>query len=403
MFKVFRPALFLSFLLANALLVGCMMSPVQFDPAQLAMQKQMMQQMMQQKPQVAQQQVVTPKVEPQISEEELSNKLEKFEPLEQQVTIIRKKDGFDVNGMRFVDPEGKIVSYGYDVTTGDITYLAKNGLDTYVIKFTRAISDFEPVTIATAEREGPRWTVMTVTGKKLFGESLTPLAKGFLVSRETSGFIYEPGKKVTSFGAPDGFHVASFQNGEIQKTRYVLLERDAIDESNQLGGLLSSAKSLGSSLGINKKEDYLLLNFKTGQQIPINIDIEGKSIAIHSKCRKTNSFVNECEQVDFYESLFDKYGMPNGSHYFWSISWFDSDKGPILITKEGTKVMINNLETGKVATAYKRIMGINYIQAERTCDGNICLKAKLGFKKEQIDDVETFLETALSQLDSDQG
>lgn len=375
---------------------GCMTQPRALTPQEIALQQSMLErfsnlQNFQNAPQMQPATIAPTQQTVSISEDSLLEKIEALPKLGAPVSIVQKKDGFDINGRRHIDPEGKIVAYGFDSTYGDVTYVAQTGQDTYILKFLRVGSGKEPIAIAYAEKNGYSWSIQTVTGRKLNGDSLTPFSKGFLVARDTTGFIYEPGNGIVSIAAPDGFHIANFQNGEVQRTGYILLERDAVDEGNQVGSLVSSVKALGATLGVNKKEDYQILNYKTGDIIPINISVEGKNVSLYSKCKKKNSFVNECQNIDFFESLYDQYGMPNGGHYYWAISWFGTDDGTLLITKEGTKVFVTEIEAEKSYLAFQRTLGVNFIEATRTGEGKILLKAKLGISTDQIDDVQQFV------------
>lgn len=323
-----------------------------------------------------------------LSESELEASILKFKNITHAINFTRHRDGFDVNGVRYVDPEGVIVSYGFDNMTGDVTYIAQTGPRKFIIKYTRALSGQSPVVLGTADKDGYQWTVVTVTGKRLVGESLTPLSKGFLMARDTSGFIYEPGKDISSFAAPPGFFVASFQNGDILRTRYVLVEKEPLAEDNKLGGLFENVKTIGANLGINKKEDYLLLNIDTGGRISINVDSLGKNVSVGRNCRKKNAIVNECEKIDLYESLFERTGIPNGSHYFWCISWFKGESGVILLTKENFKVTAKNIDLNAEVVAFERTLGVNWMTAEQVTSGKINVKAQLGFSEKFIEDIE---------------
>ncbi len=131
------------------------------------------------------------------------------------------------------------------------------------------------------------------------------------------------------------------------------------------------------------------------QQTPINVSIEGKDVAHYSGQQKShlNGLVTEHSEVDFFESLYNKRGQPNSTHYYWRVSWFDGESGPILIVSESgyPQVVVKNLKTGKQVVAFKRALGINWAISNRKADGKIALQAKLGFSTETIDDVESLL------------
>jgi len=391
-------------LLISALLLifsisGCVHQQRQPTPEEIEMQQKFMQNFLQKKSQLAQNQTyqnynqssIPPKQNVAISESDIAKQLENLPKLASGANITKRKDGFEANGRRHIDPEGKIVKFGSNAHTGDITYLTQVSRESYIIKTMRVGHD--PITIATADRSQNGWTVTTVTGKKIVGESLVPLSRGFLVARGAAGFIYSAGKGINNIDIPDDFLIAPFQNGDIQGTRYVLIERKPTDKSNQIGGILDSVVSLGSTLGVNKKEDYALLNIDTGKQILINVSMDGKNESVYSECRKQNSFINSCANIDFQESLFDKYGLPNAGHYYWRISWFNTKTGPILIVTENSlrETIAENINTGKKATLFSRMLGINYVIVSEKPDGRISATAKMGLDTQSIENIEDFI------------
>jgi hypothetical protein len=333
------------------------------------------------------------------SETELAAEFSKLPELPSGVTFERHRDGFSVNGQRMIDPEGTIVAYGFDTLSGDYTYLAETSPGRFTLKSGRAQSQMEPVTIATAVLQGRSWTVTTETGKKLNGFRLIPSARGFIVARFNTGFRYIPGRGMTSFAAPETFSIAALQSGDISNTSYILLERtpeSANDAPNgSLGALVSSIKSLGSTLGIGKKEDYALLSIDTGRMVPVNVSYDDKQVQLLSMCRRTNFIVAQCSHMESYESLFQPNGMKNLSHYFWRISWFNAQGRPVLVSQEGglTKVSATDLNTGRKVILFDRTMGIAGFEAAQAPDGKINVTAQMGFSQETKEDVETLLDT----------
>ena len=331
--------------------------------------------------------------EPSITEEELTNRIATLPKVEKPVEFSRKKDGFDVNGVRYLDSEGPIVNYSGDALTGDVTYVIQTDPGKYIVKFIRVLTNTEPAKIATAEKTYGQWSIQTATGKKLKGDGLIPLSMGFAVARQASAFFYTPGGNVRNVAAPDGFNIAGFQHGEVTQSRYILVERDKPSKESD-GGTLDKLKSVGAILGINKKEDYALVNIDNGQRVLLNIDVNGKDVTVLSDCRRSGSFagvnMNKCAKADFVESLYDENGLPNAEHYFWRVSWFNSNLGPLIVVREGSKVYIKNLKENKMVVAFERTLGINWVTAHRKGDGRIEAVAKLGFSEEKIDDVEAF-------------
>src|SRR5574343_885336 len=137
------------------------------------------------------------------TEADLTAAFAKFPQASTGAIFERFKDGFAVNGARYIDPDGAIVSYGFDTLSGDFNYLAQSSAGTYLIKSGRANVNGEPITIATAEKRGNIWSVATATGKKFSGQRLIPGSRGFVVARANTGFRYIPGKGTTNFAAPE--------------------------------------------------------------------------------------------------------------------------------------------------------------------------------------------------------
>lgn len=376
---------------------GCMMMPPMMQPPtaeEIEARQQILQNFLGRMNQTPAQveQPVTKQPVASLTEADLKKQMDQFPKLERGVSFTKKRDGFDVDGRRYLDPEGAIVKYGYDPITGDVTYLVQSGDSSFTIKYMRASADSDAITIGFAEVDSDGWIFKSVTGKTLRGRVLVPVAKGVVVSRDTAGFIYEPGQGTKSVGVPDSFTIASFQNGNVQSSRYLLLERVA-EESDSL---FSKVSSLGATIGISKKEDYMYFNIDSGEQIPINVSFESKQVAELSECRQ-GRYVNKCAKADFYEALYDKSGTPNAGHYFWRTSWISTNSGPLLIWTDsgfGTKTYIYNPRTKKKVVAFSRALGINYFTVKDEGKGKYSITAQLGLSKETIDDIEKYFNEA---------
>jgi len=334
------------------------------------------------------------------SEGDLAAMFGKWSSLSAGVKFERFRDGFSINGVRYLDPEGTIVAYGFDAMSGDFTYLAQQHDGKYLLKTGRALNVGEPIAIAKAERRGTQWSVITTTGKKLAGNRLIPLARGFIIARDNTGFRYVPGKGTTSIAAPEAFSIAALQSGDVSSTGFILLERTAdastANPRDPVLGLFSAVQSLGSTLGIGKKEDYALMNIDSNKLVPINISIDDKRVQVMSACRQRNFVFAECERMDSFESLFQANGMRNMTHYFWRINWFNAAGRPVLISQEGglSKITETDLNSGKKVVVFERPLGIASFSATQGTDGKISVSAKMGFSTESKDDVVALLDTA---------
>ena len=351
------------------LMSGCMGGPTPEEKRQQdAYRQQMMQMMMQgmqqnlSQPEPEVQKTVAPLAT--ISDAELKKQFESFDTISSGVKFTKYDDGFSINdSSRYMDPEGKIVSYGYDWKTGDVTYMIESDQNSFKIKFMRALTEQSPIDIANVTRSGKLLKVRTVTGKQFTSTGLILTSQGFITLRNATAFEYQIGKKTKSFAAPKGWHIAKFQNGDVASTNYLLLEKNVEVDDNDGGisGLISSSKSVMNSFGMMDKNDYMLINIdNTKEQHLLDIDMSDKDVGTYSQCEQMNSYVRKCDNVSFSESLYDNNGLPNVGHYYWRIMWYSTKDGRVLsVTKEAAhkKVIIADLATGKKVEAAYRVTG----------------------------------------------
>lgn len=333
-----------------------------------------------------------PKAKLSITANELAKKIENLESNETGVSFELSKDGIKVNGVMYLDPEGEITRVGSNSLTGEFSYLIHTGGNQYVIKYNKAGSEAEAITLANAEIDRNGAKVVTVTGRKLSGNGIIPTSRGFIIARESSAFNFDPLVGLNSFSATEGYHIAKYQNGDVSSTGYILLEKDP--ETDSVADLMGSLSDLAGSLGIMEDDasEYLLANIETGSVVPLNIRTSGNDIQILSECRKKNSIVNECAKLETKESLFEKNGSKNIGHYFWKIYWFNTPDGAYAVAQEHglKKITIINLDTAKKSVAFERALGINGFTTKQTPEGKITVDASLGFSSEKIDDAVLF-------------
>ena len=329
---------------------------------------------------------------PSMTDEQLNAKIAKIPTLQHGVTFVRKRDGFDADGVRYIEPEGEIASYGTDYATGDVTYLAKTGTTDYIIKFTRVLTNEEPIVIGTAKRDASGWQVSLVTGKHIRGDRVIPMSRGVVITRESTAFKYVLGQGIKNFSAIDGWHIASYQNGDVSSTGYILLERDP-SKKGGITDLINSAKAFGNTMGLTEKQDYMLVNVDSGKAVPLDIPIDGKQQQFLANCYQRNSFVSTCNESFLAESIWDRNGVKNFEHYFWRVQWFNSPRGPVAITQEhGLRdITITDLRTDEKATAFSRTLGIGGFEAQQTADGTINIVAQMGLKTEALPDSVAYL------------
>ena len=336
-----------------------------------------------------------------ISNEELKTQLSKFPTINTGVKFTKQKDGFSVNDQsKYLDPEGEIINYGYNWQNGDVTYMIRTSPTSFKIKYTRVLTNEQPIEVANVTKNGNIINIETVTGKKFASDSLILTSKGFISVREQSAFIYNIAEEAKTFVTPEGWHIARFQNGDVASTKYLLLERtiDSAQKNDSVFGFIESSKELLTAFGVMDKHDYLLINIEdSSKKISFDITLGGKDVASYSDCTKVNSYVNKCGSMDLKESLYNAYGLPNSAHYYWRILWFSSKDGVISVTREATerKVMITDLKSEKRAEGAYRVTGFPELFAEQDKNGKIKVTAGGGmFPNEVIEDAETFLKNA---------
>lgn len=411
---------------------------------QTQQQWQPQQQPQQQQPQWQAQQPTNGKVAPPNSEATLAAAISQFPVLPKGVKFERLRDGFSINGQPYVDAQGKISAYAYDMPSGDFTYVLETEPGYYVLKTARATTQVEPVTIANAQLGGGQWTVTTVTGMSFSGRRLIPSSRGFLVANGNKGLRYVAGKGGTGFATPLDFFIAPLQNGDAINTGYVLLERVPAPEGpsqvgNIVGGLIGAAKliapvvgatipggnlvlnglqsaigagggksaeadvaaglvgaaqALGSSMGIDKNDDYALFNISSGRMVPLNIRQESKQAEALNECRQKNAMTTKCARLESFDSVFVSGGKPNMEHYFWRIQWFNVPGRPILVAQEkgAKKVTATDLNSGKKVILFERMMGISDFAVTQEVDGKINATAKMGFSSESRQDVAALID-----------
>ena len=339
---------------------------------------------------------------PSQSEQELAQRIAALPKLTTGVMFEKKRDGFSVDGVRYIDPEGPIVKYGHDNLAGDTTYLTRTGPSTFVIKYLRVAGGQEAMTIGQASNADGLWRVETSTGKKLNGQTLLMGGKGFLVARESTGFLYIPGIGIRNIAGPEAFDIAPFQNGDVVGTGFILLERRKQAESRDaspLGTFLKSVNNLAATTGMSKQEDYMLFNAFTGKSIPLNIQSTGKERSEFSNCKQVRRYIEKCANVDLVESLYGTDGSPLLTHYFWRIAWYNAAAEPILIAQENglRDITVTSLATTSKVTVFSRTLGIAGFTTAMNREGQVSIAAKMGFSTETVSDAASLLRSGAAQ------
>lgn len=330
-----------------------------------------------------------------ISPQELQEKLKLFGTANSPYIFQKTKSGFSINSKPHSDYEGSIKEANWDYTTGFATYMIEVSKDAYLIKIMQAASNQEPLTIAKAIFSDGILNVTTTTGKKLSGNTILMGSNGFTLTRlDGSGLTYSAFDGIQSITIPQEYQVAKFQNGDIQGTQIILLEIPELTEEERgtMSGLWNKTKALGSSLGINKKQDYSFMNIATQEITKINIPNDGKSkLECLEHGKQINKYVRECKRyADPVETIYTKEGRKNIAHYFWRIQWYNTPSGVISITLEDSlsKIYATNLQTKKKVLIAEKLGGFNGFDVSVTSNGKLNVTTDKGvFGSDFIEDV----------------
>lgn len=336
-----------------------------------------------------------------ITNDDLLQKFNSFPKNGTNVKFTKLKDGFSINdSARYTDQEGEIVNFGYDWKNGNVTYLVSLSPDTYKIKYTQAMSGKEAIDIAEVSRVGKQYTITTATGKKITSNGLILTSTGFIAVREESAFVYNIGNELYTFYAPQGWHIAKFQNGDVASTKFILLERSiegkSSNKANPLVDFIEATKELTALAGITDKQDYMLINlYDSNKKYLFDITLGDKESSFYSQCKKTSNYIAKCDSVTMKETLYKQNNLPNTGHYYWTILWFSTPDGAMAATREKvqTKVILTDLISSKKVEAAFRLTGFPELSAEQDKNGKIKIKIGGGYLADVvIEDANKFLQ-----------
>ncbi|MBM6549898.1 hypothetical protein [Marinomonas ostreistagni] len=391
-----------SLLLSALLLQGCLPGNVQKSPQQIEQQNELRAMLIER----MNQRMNTAPAAPEVNKDFQTDQLTKRKaPYEGVVIVTEQSDGFKLNGHRVVDPEGQVFGYGVNSTTGEFIYLVKTGSQHFSLKY-GVLGDSDRVTVAKGVYQRGSISISTYDGQNLSGNNLIPTADGFIIDRGDVVFKYNIfDGQVANLSIPEGFMIAPLQKGDIASTGLVLLEKVQVEPSNAAAGAVDAIKGIFSIAkevvgGDSEAFDYTLFNTRTGETTRLNISASGKKVGDYSGCQSVNFAVNKCSQVNFRESLYDKYGRPNTSHYYWLVDWFTlHDGGVVAVARENSLSELNvyDLKSKQKFTAFERGLGISSHRVTRHQDGHYSVEASLGFSTKELEDLDAYLAQKSSQ------
>lgn len=257
-------------------------------------------------------------------------------------------DGFRANGRLWMDPAGKIQSFGSDPSTGDVTYMVDVGGGRQDVKYANVNSTAKPVTIGTMLITEDRAALTTSDGQEIGGDGFVAMADGVLITRPGGMFLHRPGQALHSQTIPDGYRVLSRQ-ANAASTGYVLAVWTG---QSRFSGLTSQVP------------DFALLEVSSGRKVVMP--------RTRDATRLRPAVVPDRRPI-----------------YFDAIQWFPTTIGPIAIVgNDGDdRVLAIHLPTNRLEVLFQRVMGINSWRAEQTPDGGIRVLAQLGLRGGEVADV----------------
>lgn len=282
------------------------------------------------------------------------------------VIFVRKNDGFTVDGQPFIDPDGRIFSFGADPITGLVTYLVDGGGGTALVKLYNARTKGQPVLAGQITKRGNRSTFEGIDGQTAGGEDIMPMSRGLLVTRAASIVLIDWETGVSAKSLPDDFRAATYQNGDVGGTRNILLE-----STRENASLFGGFESLKESFGKSKASDYAFYNLDTGNLVPLQFTRE-KNMVISGKSKR--------------DSIYEPNGSPHYSHYYWSIMWSNSRYGPLAFAIEKGLQDLNliDLRSGEKHNVVHRAAGILSFDTVPLADGDIEIRGNWAFKDHPI-------------------
>lgn len=321
-----------------------------------------------------------------IAESDLRNQLDTLPPGKQLGSFEMLRDGLKFNGQRFADPEGVAERFALDPESATAAYIVQMGA-VATVKIARIGTASSAVAIGRISKDGNRQVFESLTGKILSGDLFFPLTDGALLVRDSVGFRYVVGEGVRQLDFPAGWSPAPLQRGSISATGWMLLERDTSEQKNDP---LSLFKYIGEKTGASPpRMDYALFNLADSRMVPFEISTDGKNVATYAQCRRKNTFVNVCDQMKTFESVWNANGSPNLTHYYWLVDWQRSNGKPVAVAMEKTLRQVNgyDLSGTKRVNLFERMMGINGYRMELAGEGKYRVTARLAFETGIIDDV----------------
>jgi len=306
-------------------------------------------------------------------------------------TFERRPDGFLADGRAVVDAQGRIVQFGGNATTGDVTYFVDQGHGNYLVRFTNIHSALPAVTVGTLVVDrGYRFTA--IDDEPITGDEIIPTGRGVVVARMGTLFSDTFGESVDTQSLPPGYALAPLQHGDVAGTGYVLLRRSITDsdKTNPIQGLGQLFKSVA---GHSDDRDYALFNVHTGHVVYLNRSEATDTVGQGSDCHAKTRLVSRCNGWSSQEEMFQSDGLPNLGHYYWGVQWMATAQGPTAVVMENgmREVNVIRLDNGARANVFKRGLGITRFLVQPTADGSLSVTGQWMFQDHLLADIQTLV------------
>jgi hypothetical protein len=314
-------------------------------------------------------------------------------PTAARATDLRyERDGIEVDGHLFADPEGRIERWAVDPATSTVGYLVRSaGSELATFKIGRLAGSDTAVMVGRVQRTAEGVRFESATGQVLAGEQWLPLTDGALVLRQSVAFRWVVGVGTQQIDIPNGWRPAPLQRGNVSTTGWLLLERASPPAK---ATPLNLVAQLGKVLALTEANDYALFHMQSGRLVLVDVNADDKTVHQMSQCRRKSAMVNVCDQMNSYQSIWEPDGGPNSRHYFWRIDWQQTAAGAVMVALEHGLQQVNAyaLDSGKKVNLFERTLGIAGIAPSLVADGRYQLAAR-GVGGGSIADVAAELES----------
>jgi hypothetical protein len=251
-----------------------------------------------------------------------------------------------------VDPSGDIVGHSQRSNTGTCTFLVDTGAGRQVLKMYSPNGEIKELGQLARGSNGAGVVFTSLEGNPIAGNFAVPLSNGIVVLRESSAFLYEVGKPLTSIQMPPGWSPFPIQQGDVSGAQLLLVSK-TIDAGGTFG--IGGTKAASLLRVPDNKVRYGLL------------DLQQKSVVVEfeTQGRSNNQYLMmSAAPKDDWPYKFNPLIRPQQMAGYLSspADWFMvGDQRIVAHYDKGlTEIWLRNLSTGKSKLAAKNSLGLLY-------------------------------------------